>query len=105
MGHLVFDLLVISQIFLNFSKPKKLSKVFPGGFKWNLAYLAFLGYFCVHWWIKTGNAEYVNKSVLTSKKFSPKLKKTTFFDKMGEQGPGFVGIRFCQVRIRFAHRF
>merc|ERR1711983_733521 len=43
-----------------------------------------------------GNAEYVNKSVLTSKKFSPKLKKTTFFDKMGEQGPGFVGIRFCQ---------
>merc|ERR1712012_942115 len=41
-------------------------------------------------------AGYVNKSVLTSKKFSPKLKKTTFFDKMGEQGPAFVGIKFCQ---------
>merc|ERR1712012_1483179 len=41
-------------------------------------------------------AGYVNKSVLTSKKFSPKLKKTIFIDKMGDSGPGFVGIRFCQ---------
>merc|ERR1711884_924944 len=40
--------------------------------------------------------EIVNKSVLTSKKFSPKLKETIFIDKMGEEGPGFVGIRFCQ---------
>ena len=54
---------------------------------------------------KSGKAEIVNKSVLTSKKFSPKLKETIFTDKMGEQGPGFVGIRFCQVRIRVAHRF
>merc|ERR1712029_701389 len=43
-----------------------------------------------------GKAEIMGKSVLTSKKFSPKLKETIFIDKMGEQGPGFVGIRFCQ---------
>ena len=81
---------------------KIIVSVLPDCFSLDKLILAFPGFFQEP--ILIGIWQYCKckQQRLFLKNFSVKLKRDDFSIRMGEQGPGFVGIRFCQVCSTFS---